>query len=92
MGIFDIPVVKRSPHGILALVLGIVLGGLGILITGAVAKHKNTIIVGGIMMAGSILLTILGFVVMPLFSMLAWLFYVWALVWGIMIFVKSTSV
>lgn len=74
MGLFEIPTFKRSPDGILALVLGILLGGLGIIITGAVASHKNTVIVG-------VLQLLTGFI----FG-LGWL---WAIVWGILIFVRS---
>lgn len=75
MGLFEIPTLKRSPDGILALVLGIVLGGIGIIITGAVANHKNTIIVGVI----QTVVTVVTF----------GLAYFWSLAWGILLFVRS---
>jgi hypothetical protein len=89
MDLFQIPQLKRSPDGILALVLGILLGGLGILITGAIAKHRNTMIVGAIQLGIAILGIVLSFM-MPLLAFVGFLTWVWAVVWGILIFVKSS--
>ena len=78
MGIGSIPTVKRSPDGILALVLCIFLGGLGTIIVGAIHKgpaQKDIIITGVIQLVLSIILV----------------GYIWALIWGIMTFVKSTD-
>ncbi len=74
MGLFEIPQFKRSPGGILALVLGIILGGFGILITGIIEKHKDTIIIGVLQIVATLLLG------------LGW---IWAVIWGILIFIKS---
>lgn len=78
MGFFDIPTVKRKPNGILALVLCIVLGGLGTIIVGAIDDRgnnkKNIIILG---------------VIQLVLSFAFGLGWVWALVWGILVFVRS---
>jgi hypothetical protein len=76
MGIGTIPSVQRSPEGILALVLCILLGGVGTIIVGAMHKgpdQKDIIITGVIQF-------VLGFVIIG---------YIWALVWGIMTFARS---
>ena len=79
MGFFDIPNVKRTPNGILALVLCILLGGLGTIIVGAIDDRgndkKNIIILGVIQLVLSIIAV-------------GW---VWAVVWGILVFVRSTD-
>lgn len=79
MGFFDLPTVPRSPNGILALVLCILLGGIGTIIVGAIDKggndKKNIIILG---------------VIQVLTSFIFGLGWVWAIVWGIMVFVRST--
>jgi hypothetical protein len=79
MGLFDIPNLKRSPNGILALVLCILLGGIGTIIIGAIDNNgndkKNIIIVG-----------VLQFLASFLFG-LGW---IWAVVWGIIAFVRSS--
>ncbi len=74
MGLFDIPTFQRSPGGLLAIILGILLGGLGILIVGIVEKHKDTMIIGALQLLATFLFG------------LGW---IWAAVWGILIFVKS---
>lgn len=79
MGFFDIPTVKRSPNGILALVLCILLGGLGTIIVGAIddrGNNKTNIILLGVI---QLVLT---------FIFVGW---VWAVIWGIMVFVRSTD-
>jgi hypothetical protein len=79
MGFFDIPVVKRSPNGILALVLCILLSGIGTIIVGAIDDRgnnkKNIIILGVIQVVLSIILV----------------GAIWAIVWGIMVFMRSTD-
>ena len=79
MGFFDIPTVKRSPNGILALVLCILLGGLGTIIVGAIDDRgnnkKNIIILGVIQLVLS-------------FILVGW---IWAVIWGIMVFVRSDA-
>jgi hypothetical protein len=77
MGFFDIPVVKRSPNGILALVLCILLGGIGTIIVGAIDDRGNN-------KANIILLGVLQLVLSILF-----VGYIWALIWGILVFVRS---
>ncbi len=79
MGIFSIPTVKRNPTGILGLLLGIFLGGLGIIITGLV--HDNAEEKKNLMIHGAII-----FVVTLVTFGLAW---VWGLIVGILLFVKS---
>ena len=77
MGLFDIPTVKRSPNGILALVLCILLSGIGTIIVGAIDDRgnnkKNIIIVG-------ILQVLLSFIFVGV---------IWAIIWGILVFVRS---
>ena len=79
MGLFDIPTVKRTPNGILALVLCILLGGIGTIIVGAIddrGNDKKSIIILGVI---QFLLS---------FILIGW---IWALIWGIMVFVRSTD-
>lgn len=78
MGIFSIPTVQRSPNGILALVLCIFLSGLGTIIVGIMensAQKKDIIIVGIIQLVVMIVTFGIG--------------GLWALIWGILVFVKS---
>jgi len=78
MGFFDIPTVNRNPNGILALVLCILLGGIGTIITGAIdnnGNNKRNIILLGVI---QLVLTVAFFG--------GW---VWAAVWGILVFVRS---
>lgn len=83
MGLFDIPVVRRMNDGLLALILMILLGGLGTIIWAFIAKDldqvqkKNTIIVG-------IIQLVVTFVTFGLGG-------IWAIIWGIVIFVKATD-
>ncbi len=77
MGFFDLPTVKRNPTGILALVLCILLGGIGTIIIGVMEKKQNVWILGII----QIVVTIVTFGIGGL----------WALIWGIMVFVRSTN-
>lgn len=83
MGFFDLPTVKRSPTGILALVLCILLGGIGTIIVGAIEKNpqgqtqKNIIILGVIQLVVTIVTFGIG--------------WIWALIWGILVFVRSTD-
>lgn len=78
MGFFDIPTVNRSPNGILALVLCILLGGLGTIIVGAIDKSGNN-------KTNIILLGVIQIVLSFAFG-LGW---IWAVVWGILVFVRS---
>jgi hypothetical protein len=88
MGLFTVPTLQRNPHGILALVLGILLSGLGLLIAGLIAKSKDTWMMGLLIIVVQIVLYILGFVIgFGLLGMLVWVF---AIVWSILIFMKST--
>lgn len=80
MGFFDIPTVNRSPTGILALVLCILLGGLGTIIVGAIDNNGNN-------KRNIILLGVIQIVATLAFG-LGWL---WAVIWGIMVFVRSTT-
>lgn len=81
MGFFSIPTVKRSPNGILALVLCILLSGIGTIIVGAISKEmvgqtqKNVIILGVIQLVVAIVTFGIG--------------GLWALIWGIIVFVRS---
>jgi hypothetical protein len=79
MGFFDIPTVKRSPNGILALVLCILLGGLGTIIVGAIDDRGNNKM--NIILLGVIQLVLT-------FILVGW---IWAVIWGIMVFVRSTD-
>lgn len=79
MGIFSIPTVKRNPTGWLGLILGIFLGGLGVLITGAV--HDNAEEKKNLMIQGAIIFV----VTLVTFGIAA----LWGLIVGILIFVKS---
>jgi TM2 domain-containing membrane protein YozV len=75
MGFFDVPTVKRSPMGILCLILNIIpWAGIGSIIAGVVAKANNQIIKGVIQ-----LLT-------------GWLIigWIWSIIDGIRMFMKST--
>lgn len=76
MGFFDIPTVKRNPTGILALVLCIFLGGLGTIIIGVMEKQKNVWILGIIQLVVAFVTFGIG--------------HIWALVWGIIVFVRSS--
>lgn len=76
MGFFDIPTVKRNPTGILALVLCILLGGIGTIIIGVMEKKQNVWVLG-----------IIQFVVTVITFGIGW---IWALIWGIIVFVRST--
>lgn len=70
-----VPVVERKPWGIVALILGIIgLGGVATIIAGVIAKEN---------LARDIIIGILQIII----PFLGWL---WGLVWGILIFVKST--
>ena len=79
MGLFDIPTVKRTPNGILALVLCILLGGIGTIIVGAIDDRGND--KKGIVILGVIQL-LLSFIVIG---------WIWAIVWGILVFVRSSD-
>ena len=93
MGIFTVPHVQRMPAGLLYLVLGILLGGLGIAIAGAVAKQKNSIILGSILtvltVVGWVLtVTVIGALVgLPILAAVG----IYSLVYSIMAFVRSGS-
>lgn len=76
MGFFDIPTVKRNPNGWLALILCIVIGGIGTIVVGVLEKNKNVWVLGII----QIVVTIVTFGIGGL----------WALIWGIIVFVRST--
>ncbi|MEK6975462.1 MAG: hypothetical protein AABY18_03870 [Candidatus Thermoplasmatota archaeon] len=80
MGFFDIPVVKRSPNGILALILCIFLGGIGTIIIGAIDDRGNN-------KQNIILLGVIQLVLSFAFGA-GW---IWAIVWGILVFVRSTD-
>ncbi len=68
------PTVERNPWGIVALVLGIVgLGGVGTIIAGVIAKDN---------LVRDVIVGILQLVI----PIVGW---IWGLVWGILIFVKS---
>lgn len=68
------PTVERTPWGIVALVLGIIgLGGVGTIIAGAVSKEN---------LVRDIVIGILQLII----PFVGW---IWGLVWGILIFVKS---
>lgn len=73
MGITSVPTVERNPTGIVALIGCILLGGIGTIIVGAMKSDKNAIILGIIQFVLSII--IIG--------------YIWALIWGIMVFMRS---
>lgn len=81
MGFFDIPTVKRSPNGILALVLCILIGGIGTIIVGAINDRgnnkKNIIILGVIQLVVALVTFGIG--------------TIWAIIWGILVFVRSTD-
>lgn len=77
MGFFDIPTVKRNPTGWLALILCILIGGIGTIIVGVMEKNKNVWILGII----QIVVTFVTFGIGGL----------WALIWGIIVFVRSTE-
>lgn len=70
-----IPLVERSPWGILCLVLNIIPGGVGTIIAGAKTDDTKNIIFG----------------VIQLLLAAAVIGWIWSLVWGIMIFTKSTE-
>jgi hypothetical protein len=71
----QVPAVERSPWGILCLILNIVpLPGLGSIIAGAKTSHTKTIVFG-----------IIQFV--TAFIVIGW---IWSIVWGVLIFMKST--
>jgi hypothetical protein len=76
MGFFDIPTVKRNPTGWLALILGILLGGIGTIIIGVMEKQKAVWQLGIIQLVVTIVTFGIG--------------GIWALVWGILVFVRST--
>lgn len=81
MGLLDIPSYDRT-GGIIALILAIVLNGLGIAIWGLVKGEKNTIIQGVIILV----ITIVGAIIL---NFLATIGGVLALVWGIIVLVRS---
>lgn len=73
MGFFEVPTVQRSPWGIICLVCNILLPG-----TGTLVAAGN---------AGSVKHFVFGLLQLLLFwTVLAW---VWSIVWGILIFVRS---
>ncbi len=76
MGFFDIPTVKRNPTGILALVLCILIGGIGTIIVGVMEKKQNVWVLGIIQVVVTVVTFGIG--------------WIWALIWGILVFVKST--
>ncbi|HUR26469.1 MAG TPA: hypothetical protein VM327_10695 [Candidatus Thermoplasmatota archaeon] len=80
MGFFDLPTVKRTPNGILAIILCVVAGGLGTIIVGAIDDRgndkKNIILVGALQLVGTLLLGA------------GW---IWAIVWGVMVFMRSSD-
>lgn len=69
-----VPIVDRTPWGIVALILGIfALGGVGTIIAGVIDK-RNTVrdVIFGVL---QLLIPVLG--------------WIWGLIWGILIFVKG---
>lgn len=83
MGFFTIPTLARRPYGILSLVLNIIPGGLGSIVAGIKGKSGGTVLVGVL----QIPLIIAPAMLAPAWTAVAW---VWSLVWGILIFRKST--
>ena len=72
-GFFAIPVVQRSPTGILALVLCILASGIGTIVVGIMEKKTNVWVLG-----------IIQLVLWPIG-------HLWAIIWGILVFVRSTA-
>lgn len=70
--LLQVPAFDKT-HGIITLILTIFLSGLGLLIGGIIAGHKNTIIIGAI----CLVLTLIG---------IGWIL---ALIWAILILIKS---
>ncbi|MEA3165240.1 MAG: hypothetical protein QOJ26_84 [Thermoplasmata archaeon] len=81
MGFFTLPTVKRSPNGILAIILCVVAGGLGTIIIGAIDDRgnnkKNIILVGVLQLVATLALGA------------GW---IWAIIWGVMVFMRSADV
>ena len=80
MGFFDIPTVKRTPNGILAIVLCVIASGIGTIIIGAIDDRgnnkKNIILVGVLQVLATFILGA------------GW---IWAIVWGVMVFMRSAD-
>jgi hypothetical protein len=71
----QVPAVERNPWGILCLILNIVpWAGIGSIIAGAKASHTKTIVFGIIQFVTAVIL-------------IGW---IWSIVWGVLIFMKST--
>lgn len=82
MGLLDIPSYDKV-GGIIALVLAIFLNGLGIMIWGLIkGVEKNTIIQGLVIL----LITVVLGIIMPALAGIGGLL---ALIWGIMVLIKS---
>ncbi len=75
MGLLDTPNVERMPWGLASLILGIfMLGGVGTIISGVISKEN---------MVRDIVIGVLQLVI-------PFLGQIWGLVWGILIFVRSS--
>src|SRR5687767_11891688 len=80
MGFFELPTVKRTPNGVLAIILCVVAGGLGTIIIGAIddrGNNKRNIILVGVLQLVATLALGAG--------------WVWAIVWGVMVFRRSAD-
>lgn len=72
-GVLDVPRLPRKPWGILALVLNILPGGVGTIVTGVKGKHTASIFIG-----------VFQLLLVPV--LLGW---IWSIVWGVTIFRRS---
>jgi hypothetical protein len=72
----NVPTVTRSPIGILALILNIVLPGIGTIVAGVIAKES---------MVRDIIIGVLQLVLSGL--LIGW---IWSVIWGVLIFQKSS--
>ncbi|HLF17102.1 MAG TPA: hypothetical protein VI796_06710 [Candidatus Thermoplasmatota archaeon] len=89
MGIFDVPMAKRMPWGILALVFNVLpTPGVGTLIAAGTTDDRKQMYFGIAQFLGFVLFLAL-FPVMPLLIVVALLAWIWSILWGVLILMRG---